>query len=693
LVLSLVIYLASLSEPHDRELAIIRVKLQPFILSLRDSILLALPESFVAIQCLELLAVHAPFGILPVQMVCPRSLSVARGQIGAAVQISASLKYSVMVRQMTQVSKMKGAPPHVTLDQGEKWLWYGLCAAEAALALEMETIRKPASLADAKEAMGDFFGNDYHDVWTVGLHAISPPELIGRLATCDRISRLSEVIDTCIRLRTCLDTAASDPSYDVIGALTDEIRYGTERLEAIDTRHDAILSLISPTSNGIESGWLAYRSIRRRYEACKVYVQALRYFIATMYLPGHPLAFANLPSELPPFQRAAYALNRAFTPSDIIPVIMATNNPATQATWVWGKHRGDVCESALLALTEFGWNLPGASRDNSSRDCLVIPLHDILCIAVDTAKALMEMRAGSIVMDNRAKSPHNAQTLDMSGWVYYVRQIAEMMGNIAGLSAPPTRASELNGSNASGQPEGLVESLASGCSNLLGSMVRLAENWRRDRNSEGLEVPQPSGSEPHPHTTPSSTGPTLNDAMNDYTPSTMSTNDASTGGVSQGHAHEEGGGAGYGPYMDTSDRWMASDHPVPPPHDPHRPPPGEPSEPPAGVHGYGSGPTPLDLLLSHMFNYSYQPASHSPGGPAGHHQPPPQHQQQQQQPQPPHLQQPHLPPPYPEHPGHPSHGVQSEPMKLGGSGQGHVHWPPAPGTNPPQAFYGGDPVG
>jgi len=643
LLLSLVLYLSSLALPTDEALSSLRSTLTPLITVLRDDVLLSLPQSFIAIQALDILAVHAPLGILPAQKTNPRALAVARGQIAAAMQIAAALNFSAMVRSLTHVSRIEGLQGHMAWETTDNWLWLAMCVNEAAICLEDVQTKKPESLAEARGMVDEFWRDDYSEVWSVGLHVLSPPELVGRLAICDRIARLSEVIDSAVRLRSALDSAAMDPSLDIVEALVGEMKYLTERLDGIDAKHDAIIHILSPSSGGVEAGWLAYRSLRRRYEAGKLYSTGLRCLMATVYLPGSPLAFSGLPTNMPPFQRVSYALARAANPADMVPFLVLNNNPAVQAVWTWGKHRMAVCESTLAAFAEIGRGLvEGKQR-------IILPLHDTLCIAVESAKLLMEMQAGTIMI------PRTPEEMALPRWVDVLHQVCDIMRSLAALSSPTPKSAPAGTPGNGGTSTTNViphESLSSGCGSLISSMIRLANEWARSTQ-------QAAGEKEGAFTMPKTEA-----------------SDGSISGPATGEALsapvEEGGAAGFAeaaqhPYMNSSDRWMASDHPGPPAGSDQTD--GDRANNP---NGYGPTATPLDLLLSHMFNYSYRP----PGGGGDGTQQQQQQQQQHQQ----HTSDQHNhqhgvqapPPPQQQHAGH-GMEVHQHQMQHTHSGHGEHH--------------------
>ena len=242
LLLAVVIYISTLALPLEDELNQLRDTLTPFIIALRDSILLQIPRSFLAIQALEILSVHAPLGVLPVQLISPRTLGVARGQVSTAVSISTAVNFPKLTRHLTSVSQIGG--PSIW-NESDVWLWLSLCLAEGSMTLEDETSRKPASFAEAHEMVEEFWSPEFRSTWQTTIGAVGGAELISRLSVCDRISRVSEVLDSLARVRNGLETAAVDPTFDIVGATAEELKYVTERMNSIDTKHDAILGKLS----------------------------------------------------------------------------------------------------------------------------------------------------------------------------------------------------------------------------------------------------------------------------------------------------------------------------------------------------------------------------------------------------------------------------------------------------------------
>ncbi len=235
LLLSVVLYLASLSLPPDQAATNLRTTLTPYIISLRDTIMLQLPESFLALKALDLLLTHAPLGALPLQLINPRLIGVAAGQSLAATHISESLAFPMLFKQINR-GHCIGA-----WDSTDVWLYISLRAAEASIALEAEVTKRPAGLSEARDLAEAMMAAENADTWRRGLEVRDPAEALGKLAVCDRLARLGQVHDGIARIRGAMDAAAAEPNLDLVEAVVEELKYHSGRLEAIDSRFDALL--------------------------------------------------------------------------------------------------------------------------------------------------------------------------------------------------------------------------------------------------------------------------------------------------------------------------------------------------------------------------------------------------------------------------------------------------------------------
>ena len=310
------------------------------------------------------------------------------------------------------------------------------------------------------------------------------------------------------------------------------------------------VAMFSQAIGDIHHNWLVYRRIRQRFEANKVYVIALRVLMATVFLPGSPSAFPDLPTHLTQVQSVSYAINRACNPQDIVSFLMQSPpTSAVMAVWEWGAHRGDVCEQILVATAEMSVDF--------------LPLHDVACIAVESAKVLMEMDAGILVMKRTGRAKD--RRFRISSWFYPMKLVSQVLRSV--------------GQVPSDEEEG--ESIQMGCSNLIGSMVRMADEWAKSvAAEETMASSQPEQESGPPNST------TDSPHVNGYTTQTH-TFDPNRQSVPAHHQQ----------YMDSSDRWMASNHESHPFY----------IQQSAGFQNTYP-PTAVDLLLSQMFNYSYQPS-------------------------------------------------------------------------------------
>ncbi|WWC73543.1 uncharacterized protein I206_107515 [Kwoniella pini CBS 10737] len=616
LLLSLVIYLTTLSLPADEPIHQIRVLLTSYISHLRDRALLHQTRSFICLQAFELLAVHAPLGVLPLEPTSLKDLGVARGISVASRHLMGILEFDKLIDQV-----MSGPGFVFAFQCADFWLWASLIADQTALAFEDLKPTRPSDLSQAKSITDDFLNyNDRSRLWLDGINNGDIAILVGRLSICDRLARSEAVLDTMSRLRSSLDMSVGNTTFDPVNEILNEFENFERGMEVIDARHDAVMGVLSGHSRGVESGWLSYRSIRRRYETSKVYVTGLRMLIATHYLSGSIHSYPDVPPFLTPEQGADYAVSRAYQPMDIVRFITDTTNPkpAVEAVWNWGRKRGINTEACLVACAELGQHLVNTLETGSY--AAIIPLHDVIVIANEAAKVLIEMEAGTIQILRSSNMIDKA--FRPRSWLIVMNQVSQTFRSIGAL-APND---DLGG-----------DTIANGCSNLIGSMVRSAEEWTKSLEKEIPREAVTSDDIKHnsqDDTNIPSYGGNVDDANNhdgnaviyaQQQPGQEITLHESlrqtTGSIPSGHHPHQ--------YMDSSDRWMASSsssssHQGQGQQNNHLHPPQQ--LPPAShgeytqQHSYAttgplppppqSGPYPntqLDQLLSEMFCYNLPP--------------------------------------------------------------------------------------
>ncbi|KAK6908807.1 hypothetical protein I203_102811 [Kwoniella mangroviensis CBS 8507] len=539
LLLATVIYLASLTLPPDASIQHVRNTLTPFIAKLRDRVILQLPKSFLALHALELLAVHAPLGVLPLELTSLKELGVARGLIGAAKNLMVTLEFDDLVENAI------GPDPMFAFDCSDLWLWASLIADQATISFEDLNPVKSTNLSHARRIAENLTDhNEKLGLWQDGIAKGDLAILIGRLSVSDRLARLEEVLDTIANIKRALEISAGNQSYDPVGSILNEFQNYERKMEDIDRRHDALMRLLAEQSRGVESGWLAYRSIRRRYETNKVHVTGLRMLIATHYLSGSPHAYPEMPPIMNIASSVNYAIQRAFTPADIVRFITDTagSKPAVEAVWDWGRRRGVNTEACLVACAELGQNLVNDLHNGVYSS--IFPLHDVTLIANEAAKVLIEMEAGTIQILRSNNQIHKA--FRARSWLIVMNQVSQTLRSIGLLAS----SDEYGG-----------DSVANGCSNLIGSMVRSAEDWTKSLEKE---IPHEllgngNGSDQQHSENGANLPPYMLDSNGNGTqPSTIHESMRQPPpGLSTTTSHQQ--------YMNSSDRWMASSEPPQPP--------------------------------------------------------------------------------------------------------------------------------
>ncbi|WVQ79313.1 hypothetical protein IAT38_001410 [Cryptococcus sp. DSM 104549] len=597
LLIATVAYLASVCLPADPSIQQLRNDLTPYVYQRRDTLLLHTPHTFFALHAIELFITHCPFGVLPLQPCNLQNLAVARGLTAVAKDIFQALNYQTLIESI-----LSGPGVHYVFSCSDIWLWVALNAAEAAAMLEESNPQKPPHLAQARAVTDEFFRlQDDQSVWQNAIGQEDIAVLVGRLALCDKIARLEEVLDGMSRIRQVLELCASEPGVDPVAGILSEFEEYTRRTDELDKRHEVMMNMLREYSRNAESGWVHYRAIRRRYEFSKIHVTGLRALMATHYLPGSPYAYPDLPTTLIPTQAVVYAVTRACNPPDIVRFISDTSStggatPAVQAVWDWGRRRGVNMERNLSACSELATTLV-SDLQGLIYSCIV-PLHEAICIAVESAKVLMEMEAGTIHILRASGQLY--KVFRPRSWLLAMNHFSKTLHNVSKLVTD----------------DGLGgETVANGASNLIGSMVRTAEEWTRSLEKEAVQQEAAMAAE--------MTAQAEAAQRQQYAA-------ANPGAQASYEAQAQGQH-----YMDTSDRWMAGNEPTAgtaaggsgdrsqssdssratpaPVFLQHPQGPQGPQQPPY------SHSTALDSLLSEMFGYSY-----NPGTP----------QQQQQQPQP-----------------------------------------------------------
>lgn len=439
--------------------------------------------------------------------------------------------------------------------------------------------------------------------------------------------------------------------------------------------------------------------------------------VALHFLPGSAIAIPGLPQGLGTYQMVHYALSRSNDPADIIFAYSTRSTGADELRRV-SSLRQELAEQQLLSFIDVSQSVMASDR----RPADIIPLHDVVAIVVESCKALVEGQSSKL---SYLRTIYGLPTaVSKPGWLRTLSQVSTVLRSMGLLCVD----SESSGG----------ESIANGCSNLVGSMARALTEWisivEREANSSqshGQSDPLGGGLV---HASPTQASATAQFSQQQSRPHTAI-------GVSGPQNMVGGVAAGFQSYMPTSDRWMASDEPdggLPPgsaggPHPPpphvapgghviqqsgdhpgprdrqqggYQPPQGLP-QPHPGQMSHHPNPEAqesgsFDHILSEMFGYGYsavggqqaqaQAQAHHAQTSTHHLAPPSPYQQHQQHTQHPHQTHsqlspaprvthdphapPHHPPPPPHH--HPHHGAPPQQAPLPQHQHAH-HVPIIPG--------------
>lgn len=424
-LLCVAIFVGAQSLPDDAEMRRIRDQMGDVVTTLLLMMLSHRPESFYAIQALEIFSLYAPFApALPYLLTDPRTLAQGKGIVEASRQISEALNFSSLVLQCR--FEPWGNP--------DFWLWAGVRVAEAQSVLEAARPRKPADLASARSGVDPVWNND--SLWAAAAVGDSPVENLGKLSVCDRLYRADDLHNTLQRLYSILDLVVRDPSHSPVPMILLEVEDFNGKMNAQDQRHDQILGILKLPST-ITASWLAYRALRRRWVIMKQVITAFHILMSLHFLPGFASAVPNLPSGLPASAKAHYALDRALNANDILTAWM-TKSPVVEALRTVLPRRAEAAEQLLSQFV----HMPRG---------LMMPVHDVLAMTVEACKALVEIQVGIWTYQRPV-------TAGPPPWLPLIGEAGRIMRFQAQFTTP--------------DPASGGETIANGCANILDSLAQ-----------------------------------------------------------------------------------------------------------------------------------------------------------------------------------------------------------------------------
>lgn len=397
LLLATTLYVTIQSLPNTAETNSLREELVPHILKHEHFVLAKQTPCFYAIQALEVLTFHAPFSpALPYTPTDLRLLGPSRGLLGAALNISASVNFDNLVNS----SRLERR------DNPDFWLWLGIRATEAQMALEDVAPRKPALLAEARAGCDPLMLPENEQVWNSAGGIDDPSELLGKLTLCDRLARLDELHNTITRVRQILEIVTEIPNFPAAAAIENEIRSYRKLRAAIAQRHDRVIRTIYPTAE-LAATWTTYQALRTTWEEMKALEVAVQTLVALHFLPASAIALPNLP-EMTTAKGLHYATTRANNVDDLL-LAYSTNSVAAEHIRAFTEQRGVLAERQLRAYT-------GATTQ-------IVPLHDTASLLVESAKCLLEQHAVRLSFWRLG----NTASLVPPAWVATMHRVSGML--------------------------------------------------------------------------------------------------------------------------------------------------------------------------------------------------------------------------------------------------------------------------
>ena len=170
-------------------------------------------------------------------------------------------------------------------------------------------------------------------------------------------------------------------------------------------------------------------------------------------------------------------------------IAIGSTHPGKQQIRDGFTKRGEICDGLLSAFAELNdvllSNVPSHPSvldrvPNDERRVPVVPIVELASIAVESNKILMEMRAGQIVAARLYPQNTSPSTYKLPSWFFIMKQVSEIMIRIAKKYDPKRDRPETQ--------EAGYETVLMGCGNLIASMVRVTDDWKRQQSAELASV-------------------------------------------------------------------------------------------------------------------------------------------------------------------------------------------------------------
>jgi hypothetical protein len=163
-------------------------------------VLLQTPESLDTIHALLLLAVFAPFGVLPSYPTNPADIAVAYGYLTTALSVSLAVNLP-SIEPLAMICEWS-----LARNSTEVWTWMSLSTLEATMALEHEPILHPSNLTSTCRLAEHLIRGANQHLAEIGQDGMNSSEM-GKMLVAERIVRLaiiheelavmSQILETC----------------------------------------------------------------------------------------------------------------------------------------------------------------------------------------------------------------------------------------------------------------------------------------------------------------------------------------------------------------------------------------------------------------------------------------------------------------------------------------------------------------
>ena len=390
---------------------------------LRDLLLLRLRTSHHGGMALELLTLHAPFGLLPGQAVDQSHVDVLRS-------IPVILKHASKTR-LEHARAIMAGPLIDAFNSSDVWTWISLCEIEASRCNPTYHATRPPDTLQPTAKLCDTFLSQL-DLW-LGDRS----RLLGKLFLCERVLLLHIEVDCYLKTRDMVKQVISGSTMDVLESVTSVVRSAIQACDDVEHRIQVVLgSSPAPTS------WTSIRKMMRYASEGAIHRAGFRFAYALSSLNEVRC------SPILDLDRAAdEAFMLARQPSQIALFFSQIDKTSRQLQEYCRQainDRANSCEQILVVFV----GTPTFASDE------IVPWHFCSALALGSTKILFQIEFGPSSVSGAALTNRRI-SLRPEQWDYLVSQAAVRLKGLEGRG-----------------------SLSAACGNLVDSLARLTAKRR-----------------------------------------------------------------------------------------------------------------------------------------------------------------------------------------------------------------------